>query len=773
MALIFDQLVDVAKYHIVKLINTGDRVQDNALIVIAGSCLVIGSSWVKSLGSAVVGRVRNRFFSEHPPQTDGPITDEDRERFKAITIEKASHHLLVSDRRLLGQLLDWVESQYRTSYPRPASQRTAATSWSSMCSAHVDSTTTSEITSAQQPSRCKPSAKRAKIEYSTPRTRESYHMDKAIRLYNMFAVWQHDGHCVFLTGHEDREDGASYMLIRSTNSNAAMRFASMFEDPTSDQLAAEKAAAEAIVRAAAEAAEAARETTIDGQKLQKNTTAIVRVPVQLRQYLLPAPRTVSTVQRYSACMMKILECGKLPSHKTCSLLNNRWSLDAMIFSDKPKLESLIVDFERSAASNDPYGCRKIGVIVAGEFGTGKSSLLPALSHRLNKNVARWDVSINSDREEVRKAFFLAISLGFIISLDEIDLLFDRMSDQQLMVASQQRERDLLAAKELMNALENVDSEKFEQARTTYISLVTARNKDPVDLAFIQSLLDGIDDTSGRVIVASTNFPHRIPAALLRPGRFDVQSHMRKYTDIQIRQLLRLMFLWPNSTSGEDSNSDSDDNDEDGDEEMEPVVSANNGSIGDSQSTNLLAVEGQNDDDEPGLETSITHRLAPTSPATCTLRDRLIKFCKYSSEQADVAAWLEEIPFPSHVWSPAQVVCARQTHRTLAATAKYLSEQRPENFCQSMFVTPASPSHSEPRSSCGSASPDSIARTHSPCDDNSTTTTTTTATGDVGEPTSASARTIAVSSDNGVITAPAGHSAICGVKRGSACLDTHD
>ena len=44
----------------------------------------------------------------------------------------------------------------------------------------------------------------------------------------------------------------------------------------------------------------------------------------------------------------------------------------------------------------------------------------------------------------------------------------------------------------------------------------------IDLGYLLQKLDGIEDASGRIIIATTNHPESINPALLRPGRFDLK-----------------------------------------------------------------------------------------------------------------------------------------------------------------------------------------------------------------------------------------------------------
>ena len=52
-------------------------------------------------------------------------------------------------------------------------------------------------------------------------------------------------------------------------------------------------------------------------------------------------------------------------------------------------------------------------------------------------------------------------------------------------------------------------------------------KEPLDLSFLLNLLDGTLESSGRILVITSNFPERIDRALIRPGRIDQIVHFKR------------------------------------------------------------------------------------------------------------------------------------------------------------------------------------------------------------------------------------------------------
>jgi len=62
-------------------------------------------------------------------------------------------------------------------------------------------------------------------------------------------------------------------------------------------------------------------------------------------------------------------------------------------------------------------------------------------------------------------------------------------------------------------------------------------KDPIDLSFLLNLLDGTLESSGRILVFTSNFPERFDRALIRPGRIDMIIHFKKCSRKILKEMI--------------------------------------------------------------------------------------------------------------------------------------------------------------------------------------------------------------------------------------------
>lgn len=153
-----------------------------------------------------------------------------------------------------------------------------------------------------------------------------------------------------------------------------------------------------------------------------------------------------------------------------------------IYMEPGVVEGLIADVENFQASREWYQRNAIpwrrGYLLHSSPGTGKSSLIFAVSGLLNKAVH----SINLSAVE---------------------------SDEELMQALSQAGNGVVA-------LEDIDAVRFTHQR----SKGSEEEASGVTLSGLLNAIDGIAAPEGRILFLTSNHPEKLDAALVRPGRVD-------------------------------------------------------------------------------------------------------------------------------------------------------------------------------------------------------------------------------------------------------------
>merc|ERR1719242_1956617 len=151
----------------------------------------------------------------------------------------------------------------------------------------------------------------------------------------------------------------------------------------------------------------------------------------------------------------------------------------------------LVDYLKNPDKYQRMGCKlPKGVLMAGPPGTGKTLLARALAGEagvpfLATNGASFDeIFVGVGVMRVRKLFERAKERApCIIFIDEIDAIAN-----------------------------------------TRMQMGTAHSSDSLNA--LLSEMDGFEQNSGVVVIAATNMPDRLDAALIRPGRFDRKVHLQ-------------------------------------------------------------------------------------------------------------------------------------------------------------------------------------------------------------------------------------------------------
>jgi hypothetical protein len=229
-------------------------------------------------------------------------------------------------------------------------------------------------------------------------------------------------------------------------------------------------------------------------------------------------------------------------------IDTRWHLGAMVFANRDAYAHRLQRFVRAKKSLVPYDSSKLGVLLHGTFGTGKSLLVTATANAIGAHVAIV-VPDEFTRQSFREATDWAVKNNYILVLDEFDLLMDTLNDRSRSAALERTERRLAELKTLMtetrgggsSAADGGDDDRHANAKKAYYEALELSQKQPIDLAFMQTWMDGEGPSDGRLIMASTNFPDRIPLALQRAGRFDVRLELTFFSADEIRQMLRKIY----------------------------------------------------------------------------------------------------------------------------------------------------------------------------------------------------------------------------------------
>jgi len=142
----------------------------------------------------------------------------------------------------------------------------------------------------------------------------------------------------------------------------------------------------------------------------------------------------------------------------------------------------------------PY---RTGILLQGPGGTGKTSIIKALCSHYKKTL--YTLSLNNISDSGLESALATAPSDCIVLIEDIDAFgvsLTRTGNRKL-----DRETEIVDtggdAKEIMQAITGLS------------------------MSGILNSIDGIAGSNGRILIATTNHPEQLDAALVRPGRFDL------------------------------------------------------------------------------------------------------------------------------------------------------------------------------------------------------------------------------------------------------------
>lgn len=167
-------------------------------------------------------------------------------------------------------------------------------------------------------------------------------------------------------------------------------------------------------------------------------------------------------------------------------------------------DRILKDIQWFIDNQDFYVSRGIpyhrGYLFEGSPGCGKSSMIPVVAAATKKDICTLSLSTLKDDKELLEAVCEADD-NAIIALEDVDAATTAAQDR--------------------------DADNDTEAKG-------------VTLAGLLNVLDGMVTPDGRIFIMTTNYPERLDAALIRPGRIDVRERFG-LLDTKLQEEMSLLF----------------------------------------------------------------------------------------------------------------------------------------------------------------------------------------------------------------------------------------
>ena len=180
----------------------------------------------------------------------------------------------------------------------------------------------------------------------------------------------------------------------------------------------------------------------------------------------------------------------------------------------------------------------LGFLFHGDPGCGKTSTVKAISNSARRHIVNIQLSEIKTKAQLQHLFFN----------DEIHV-YDGMKTERFTIPVHERlyvieDIDAMGDAVLERKWKKPDVPKVADPKKGTGDAWEDRHgggdeefKEPIDLSFLLNLLDGTLESSGRILVISSNFPERIDRALIRPGRIDMIVKFKKCNRAILREMV--------------------------------------------------------------------------------------------------------------------------------------------------------------------------------------------------------------------------------------------
>ena len=236
--------------------------------------------------------------------------------------------------------------------------------------------------------------------------------------------------------------------------------------------------------------------------------------------------------------LKVFQIEIMPGHRVDSVrnkeigqVNPNKTFDTLFFEDKETLVSMLNRFKtRTLYPAFVPMENKLGILLHGPPGTGKSGVIQAIANYTKRHVINIDLTNIKTRSALDTIMNVDRKTHMFV-FEEIDTMGELVADRKT------------AAPKASESVEK-RMERLEEMALTMASNKPGnrpeKKQDVLTLGYLLQKIDGLISNEDTIFVATSNHPERLDPAMLRPGRFGFQLELSYCSRNMLTDIIGMM-----------------------------------------------------------------------------------------------------------------------------------------------------------------------------------------------------------------------------------------